>query len=359
MRSYAGFVLERSGPLRFPSSDTEEALMTSDSAVVLGCEQKQSTRRSLIKLKTLLNQVHKIKGFVYTKIQMVGGSKNPRIIAEVRPRRGSNPLCSGCGKPGPGYDRMAGPRQFAFVPILNIPVFLSYTMRRVDCPKCGVKVERVPWADGKHSQCNVFRHFLATWAKRLSWKETAECFGVKWDAVRRSVQWVVAYGLKHRSLDGIEALGVDEVAYSRGHKYMTLVYQIDAGKKRLIGVLKERTTQSLKDFFTVDLGAERCAKIKVVCSDMWKPYLKVIAEVLPSALNLNSGVAHGDSRQSVGLQRLVQIARRANRRAFGFNQAFSLQHLSPPHPRSTPESSHLSRSASNILRKYSHHFCEF
>ena len=249
-------------------------------------KKKQPTRRSLIKLKTLLNQVHKIKGFVYTRIQMVGGTVNPRIIAEVRCRRGSKPVCSGCGKPGPGYDRMAEPRQFAFVPILNIPVSLSYTMRRVDCPSCGVKVERVPWADGKHSQCDVFRHFLASWAKRLSWKETAECFGVKWDTVGRSVQWVVAYGLRHRDLDGIEALGVDEVAYSRGHKYMTLVYQIDAGRKRLIGVLKERTTRSLEDFLTVDLGAERCAKIKVVCSDMWRPYLKVIAEILPKALNV-------------------------------------------------------------------------
>ena len=196
--------LSGAGRCGFRVAASEEALMTSDSAVVLVCEQKQPTRRSLIKLKTLLNQVHKIKGFVYTKIQMVGGSGNPRIIAEVRPRRGSRPVCSGCGKPGSGYDHMTEPRQFAFVPILNIPVSLSYTMRRVDCPKCGVKVERVPWADGKHSQCNVFRHFLATWAKRLSWKETAECFGVKWDTVRRSVQWVVAYGLKHRSLDGIE-----------------------------------------------------------------------------------------------------------------------------------------------------------
>jgi transposase len=211
---------------------------------------------------------------------------NLRIIAYIRPRQGSKPECSGCGKRGLGYDHMPEPREFAFIPILNVPVVLSYTMRRVDCPDCGVKVERVPWADGKHAQCNVFRHFLASWAKRLSWKETAQCFGVKWDTVCRSVQWVVAYGLKNRSLDGIAALGVDEVAYSRGHKYMTLVYQIDAGRKRLIRVLKERTTASLKRFFVEDFGADRCAKVKVVCSDMWKPYLKVIAEMLPQALNV-------------------------------------------------------------------------
>jgi transposase len=217
---------------------------------------------------------------------MIGNSKNRRIIAEVRARKGTKPLCSGCGKPRAGYDQAPDPRLFEFIPIYNIPVYLSYTMRRVNCPDCGVTVERVPWAQGKHRCCDVFRHFLASWAKRMSWKETAECFGVKWDTVCRSVQWVVAYGLEHRSLDGIEALGVDEVAYSRGHKYMTLVYQIDAGKKRLIGVLKERTTKTLRHFFTEDLGASRCAKIKVVCSDMWRPYLKVIADVLPKALNV-------------------------------------------------------------------------
>ena len=261
-------------------------LLISGSAVVLRYEKNNQPRRSLINFKTLFNHVHKIKGFVYTSIRFIESYGQARVIAQIRPRKGSKPICSGCGQRCSGYDHMSEPREFGFIPIWNIPVALSYTMRRVNCPHCGVRTERVPWADGKHRQCNVFRHFLASWAKRMSWKETAECFGVKWDTVCRSVQWVVAYGLKHRSLEGIEALGIDEVAYSRGHKYMTLVYQIDAGRKRLIGVLKERTTQSLERFFTEDFGAGRCAKVKVVCSDMWRPYLKVIAKLLPKALNV-------------------------------------------------------------------------
>ena len=63
---------------------------------------------------------------------------------------------------------MATPREFEFIPVWNIPVLFSYTMRRVDCPQCGVKVEAVPWAQGKHSCCDAYRHFLATWARRLS-----------------------------------------------------------------------------------------------------------------------------------------------------------------------------------------------
>ena len=99
------------------------------------------------------------------------------------------------------------------------------------------------------------------------------------------MKWVVDFGLKHRDLEGITAIGVDEVTYSKGHRYMTLVYQIDSGCKRLLGVIKDRDTAALTGYFEA-LGPERCAAIKVVCSDMWKPYLNVIAAMLPAALNV-------------------------------------------------------------------------
>jgi transposase len=71
-------------------------------------------------------------------------------------------------------------------------------MRRVDCPCCGVTVERVPWADGKHRSTYSYRIFLATWAKRLSWQETAAIFGTSWDTVLRAVLWIVRWGVVHR-----------------------------------------------------------------------------------------------------------------------------------------------------------------
>lgn len=125
-----------------------------------------------------------------------------RITAHVIPRANGKPKCSGCGVSRPGYDHMSDPRRFEFIPVWNIPVSLSYTMRRVNCPTCGIKVETVPWAQGKHASCDVFRHFLATWARRLSWKETAACFHTGWDNVCRSVKWVVDFGLEHRDLRG-------------------------------------------------------------------------------------------------------------------------------------------------------------
>ena len=66
--------------------------------------------------------------------------------------------------------------------------------------------------------------FLARWARKLSWKETAESFRATWDKVHDAVQYVVAWGLKHRTLGPIDAIGVDEIQYAKGHKYLTLVY---------------------------------------------------------------------------------------------------------------------------------------
>jgi len=79
--------------------------------------------------------------------------------------------------------------------------FFCYAPRRVACPIDGVKVERVSWATGKDQMTSTYKIFLARWAKRLSWKETAEIFKISWQSVFRAVKSVVAYGLAHRDLN--------------------------------------------------------------------------------------------------------------------------------------------------------------
>lgn len=233
-----------------------------------------------MQIKTVLNRVHKIKGFVYEQVRFVGD----HIEVEVRPRKGSQPICSGCDRRGPGYDTLLE-RHFKFVPLWAIGVVLVYAMRRVDCPRCGVTVERVPWGDGKRHLTQAYAVFLARWARRLSWREVASIFKTSWDTVYRSVAWVVEYGLKHRNLDGITAIGVDEVQFQKGHRYLTVVYQIDSSCRRLLWVGQDRTAKTLLRFFKM-LGRRRSAAIRFVCSDMWKPYLKVIAKKVSQAVHI-------------------------------------------------------------------------
>ena len=170
-----------------------------------------------MRIETLLNKVYRHNSFVYESVAEQQIGKHKAVVVNIRARKNGQGLCSVCGNPGPTYDHIKGHRQLEFVPLWNIPVYFHYSMRRIDCSKCGVKVEMVPWAEGKSPVTKPFALFLARWAKRLSWKETAESFCTTWDTVYRSVKQVVEYGLNHRSMYGVTAIGVDEIQYKKGH----------------------------------------------------------------------------------------------------------------------------------------------
>lgn len=237
-----------------------------------------------MQLKTILNRVQRHKSFVYDEGRW--GEEEGETILEFRieARANSRPICSGCGRKRRGYDRQPA-RRFQFVPLWGLAVFFVYALRRVDCPGCGIKVELVPWAEGKSRLTTTYQWFLARWAKLLSWQQVADVFHTSWESVYRSVCLAVAWGLAHRSLSGIQAIGVDEVQWQKGHHYLTLVYQIEEGCKRLLHISAGRTARSLLGFFRM-LGRERSSQLRFVCSDMWQPYLKVIAKKAEQALHV-------------------------------------------------------------------------
>jgi len=109
---------------------------------------------------------------VYCKAPWVEGAARPTIEVEIEARKNGRPICSGCAQVRPGYDRQPA-RRFEFVPLWGIAVFFVYSMRRVHCPECGVKVEQVPWCDGKNQLTTTYRWFLARWAKHPSWQGVA------------------------------------------------------------------------------------------------------------------------------------------------------------------------------------------
>lgn len=235
-------------------------------------------------IKTLLNKIEHFKSFVYGNSRLTVIDGVDALIIEIKARRNSKPECPECGKRGKTHSKQPV-RLFEYVPIWAFKVFFSYAPRRVICPAHGVKVEAMPWGYGKEQMTISYQVYLARWAKRLSWKETADIFKTSWDSVFRAVKFVVDYGLANRSLENVTEIGVDEIAVFKGQKYLTMVYQLNAGAKRLLWCGPERRVKTLLRFFR-ELGKERSAKLKFVCSDMWAPYLKVIAKKAPNALNV-------------------------------------------------------------------------
>jgi transposase len=237
----------------------------------------------MLQLITILNRCHRFPGFVYQQARFSSDHKSIEI--SIRPRKRSAAVCSRCHQPAPGYDQLPE-RRFEFIPLWGFFVFLLYTMRRVDCGRCAaVVVEEVPWGDGKRTLTKAYMLFLARWARHISWKETAAAFRTSWEKVFDAVEHVVTFGLEHRVFGQIDAIGVDEIQYAKGHKYLTLVYQIDLGITRLLWVGRERTIESFQGFFTL-IGNEVASKIVFVCSDMWEPYLRVVREKCSLAIHI-------------------------------------------------------------------------
>ena len=237
-----------------------------------------------MQIKTILNRVQKYQSFVYTDIRLKQEDKQLELEIDIRSRSNSRPVCSGCGRKCPGYDTLSV-RRFEFVPFWGILVYFVYAMRRVNCPNCGIKVERVPWADGKRIVTNTYAWFLARWAKQLSWAQVADNFRTSWYTVYSSVEMAVQWGRANTDLRGITAIGVDELCWGKWHRYVTVVYQINRDAVRLLWVGEKRTTKTLLRFFRW-FGKERTKKLEYVCSDMWKPYLKVIAKKAKQAIHI-------------------------------------------------------------------------
>jgi transposase len=240
-----------------------------------------------LEVKTVLNRIQHFVGFVYQDVRLCSCRGKLRVEARIEPHGSIRARCSQCRRPAPGYDRLPE-RLWLFVPLWGIVTWFLYAPRRVECPEHGVVVEHIPWSEGKRPLTTAMMGFLARWARHLSWRQTARAFATSWEAVYRSVEWFVQWGLAHRSLEGIQALGVDEIHWGKGKRadnFLTVIYQIDTHCRRLLWVGRRRTQATLRRGLAA-LGPAVVGGLRFVCSDMWRAYLKVIAAKAPQALHV-------------------------------------------------------------------------
>jgi transposase len=206
--------------------------------------------------------------------------KGGEIVVYLELDRRCKSVCSSCKRKVPRYDTLKE-RRWKHVPMWGIPITLAYSPRRVKCPKCGIRVEDIPWTQGKSPIALPLTVVLATWARILAWNVVGQIYGFHWNTVRKAVKDIVDYGLENRDLSNLLYIGVDEISRKKGHVYHTQVY--DLTEKKLIWSGEDRTSETLKAFFDY-LGEDHCKKIEAVCCDMWAPYVDAIKEHLPNAL---------------------------------------------------------------------------
>jgi transposase len=202
------------------------------------------------------------------------------VVVTVR-RRSRRLVCPRCGcLGGGGYDRREQ-RRWRHLDLGGVRCYLESELRRFPCPGCHrVVTEAVPWARAGARFTRPFEDVVAWLAQQAAFSVISRLLRTSWRSVARIVARVVSERLDARRLQGLELLGVDEVSYRRGQRYLTLV--CDHSSRAVVWVGRERSQATRAADFD-ELGERETARLRAVSLDMWAPYLKAIAAHAPQA----------------------------------------------------------------------------
>ena len=199
------------------------------------------------------------------------------VIVTVRLRRRRR-VCSGCGQLG-GQIHGWRVKRWRHLDLGSSRCVIECELRRLWCSDCGARFEAVPWARSGSRYTRDFEDVVAWLAQQMAKKPIAGLLRIAWDTVGRIVERVVADQLDERRLQGLVAIGVDEISYRRHHRYLTSV--VDHRSGAIVWCAPGRNSETLRGFF--DLLGERKSSIKAVSIDMSGGYEKAIREATPQA----------------------------------------------------------------------------
>jgi transposase len=203
-------------------------------------------------------------------------------VVRLRPDRGHRLRCPECGTRRPFYDAGDGRRRWRALDLGVLRCFLEADAPRVACPRHGVLTAAVPWARPGSRFTIAFEEHAAWLCAQMPWSRAAKLLRTTWRSLQSVVERVVA-GLRDGKdrLDGVRRIGIDEKAWRKGHRYITVVTDHDAG--RIIWAAEGRNKQTLARFFD-DLGAERAQLLTHVSADGADWIHEVVREKAPQAL---------------------------------------------------------------------------
>ena len=228
-------------------------------------------------IETFLRKQLKLKAHTVTKVE-----ETERYMIVHINRLGRRLLrCGVCRQRCRKVHSLRKAREWRDLSMRKLPLKLRYRPRRVECPRCGLRVEDFPWAEPWARVTTALSNAVARLARELSWQGTARQYGLNWKSVATIVKRAVQYGLRHRKRPPVRVIGIDEVSRRKGQVYLTVVYDLE--RRVLLWVGDERTEEAVRPFFTKEMGLRRCRTLQIVCMDMWAAYANLVREHAPKA----------------------------------------------------------------------------
>lgn len=225
----------------------------------------------------------RVLGLEHTVIEDVEFDEvDDAVVVSVRPRKGARRRCGRCGRRAPWYDRGQGRRRWRGLDMGEVPVWLEADVARVNCPTHGPTVTQVPWARHGAGHTRAFDDTVAWLAVQCSKSAVVELMRVAWRTVGSIVARVEAdIDRRVDRFAGLRRIGIDEISYKRGHRYLTVVVDHDSG--RLVWAAPGRNDTTLEQFFD-RLGDQRCGEITQVTADAADWIERVVTKRCPNAI---------------------------------------------------------------------------
>jgi len=222
-------------------------------------------------------------------IQQALGSKHIRVlsvradwtcfVAEIEPAT-AVPICSGCFQTVEKVHDRKRDRDWRALDVCGVKLLLEYDLKRVNCPRCGVRAELVPWADPDSQFSYAFEQQTAYLAQKCDRTSVSTTMRIAWYTVGTIIERVVKRERRKDPLEGLTHLGVDELSYKKHHQYITVVVNLLTGA--VVWAHPGKNAETLKKFFD-ELGAKRRSQLELVAIDMSEAYITAVTAAVPQA----------------------------------------------------------------------------
>jgi len=235
-----------------------------------------------MRVATLFKRLLRLDGERVVGLELTEIDGREAVIVDLALRRRRAMFCSGCARRvRVAYDRRI--QTWRHLDLARMRLVLRCEVRRVACPECGIRSEQVPWARAGSRFTRAFEDTCVYLAKAAPKSVVAELMRIDWASVGRMIARVVGEYTAMRSgdgLDGLVRIGIDEVAYRKGHRYLMCVVDHDTGR---IVWAHEGRSQAIAAMFFCQLGPERARHILAVSVDLHGGWEATIAAHCPDA----------------------------------------------------------------------------
>ena len=217
--------------------------------------------------KDVLRELYNFEGFSFMDI-----CKENSVIIQMK-KKGKTGICPVCNKKRRKVIETRI-RKIRDDNIAKEKCFIALKVYRIICKGCFRGMEKLDFILPGERFTERFANYICELCEKMTLKDVARMAMIDWRTAKRIDKKKLKEKFKDMKNINLTRIGVDEIAHEKGHKYLTIVRDLDAG---VIWVGEKRKKETLDQFFK-ELGKKKCKQITVAVIDMWDPFIKSIKE---------------------------------------------------------------------------------